>query len=150
MTTEVTTLRKITAKGVLGAIEKPSKPTALFRVYGVINGHELKPATQEGYKPSHKFEGTFEAVNLKTGEIFEAPVCYLPSPYDSILARTVDAIVAKSEFPSVEFALEVGVTPSNKGNTGYEWTTKPIVKPGANDPLIGLRDQVKALPAPKK
>ena len=55
------------------------------------------------------------------------------------------------ETGSIEFAVEVGVKPSDSP-IGYEYTVKNLIKPTGGDPLAALRDKVQtlALAAPAK
>jgi len=148
MTDETTTqenggiLRKITTATIVGKIDRPAKGDKvkpLYRVYGMATGVKTG-STQFGDWTG--LTGQFEAVNLETGEISVSPVCILPEPMNSLLFSRVQA------GESVQFAYEIGVEHSEKGSTGYAYTTKPIVKETQNDPLAELRAAVKALPAP--
>ena len=68
------------------------------------------------------FGGTFRAVNLDTGELFEASSCILPNFIAESLSH---ALVTSQE---VEFALAVGVKANATSVTGYEYTVKPLIE----------------------
>lgn len=97
-----------------------------------------------------KFSGNFGAVNMKTGERFRSGSLILPAIMENIL----DSAIKETE-GAVQFAIEVGVKYSEKGNTGYEYTVRPLLEPSENDPLLMLESKVgqlvklPALAAPK-
>lgn len=140
--------RKLSAKLIMG--EKPKlkdgqKERRLFIIFGVATGLKKSP-DMRGYGESVGLTGNFEATNLDTGESFVSGRCYLPEPSHSMIVAQV------SQGKTVEFGYEIGIK-ANDTAIGYEYTTKPVVKPGDNDPLKALRDQIKnavALPAPQE
>jgi len=145
---ENTPLRKISAKTVWGKIkaehipEKGSKP--LYRVIGQAMG------TREGdgdYGDWVALVGNFEAVNLETGEVFDAPQCFLPEPFHSAIVKKVSA----EGTIAVDFAFEVGVkAPGPDATVRYEYTCKALADPSKADPLAALRSRLPALPPPPK
>ena len=149
-------IRKISAKTVCGKVSKPEKANRLFTVMGIAT----RVKTGEGpYGPFAGLVGQFEATNIETGEVFQAPQCYLPEPLNTMLTEALQETVTEKDDDgnekqvrvneSVQFAVEVGVKPSD-APIGYEYTTKEIVKAETADPLAALRDATaKALPAPK-
>ena len=142
-------IRKISAKSVCGKIEKPKKAEKLFSVIGIANKTKTG---QSDYGPWTALVGQFEATNYESGEIFVAPQCFLPEPLNSMLAGTLEETdeEGKQVTASVQFAVEVGVKPSDVP-IGYEYTTKELVEADTADPLAALRDSAaKALPAPAK
>lgn len=149
---ELNPTRKISAKTVMGGKmkkdwipEKGSKP--LFQVigqaYGIREG-------QGDYGKWTALVGTFEAVNLITGEFFAGPECFLPEPFNSMLANKLKG---PEKVNAVDFAYEIGVSPPGPDDTvQYVYTCKPIHDPTAGDPLKALRSRLpsfKALPAPE-
>lgn len=84
-----------------------------------------------------RFRGNFVGVNLKTGERFKSGALILPSLIQDILHTAV----SESEGP-VEFGIEIGVKYSEKGNTGYEYTVRPLQEPTEADSLSLLEDRL--------
>jgi hypothetical protein len=97
-----------------------------------------------------KFTGNFGAVNMETGERFRSGTLILPAIMENIL----DSAIKETE-GAVQFAIEIGVKHSANGNTGYEYTVRPLLEPSENDPLLMLESKVgtlvklPALAAPK-
>lgn len=138
---ELENRRKISAKTVMGKIKKdwiPEKGTKpLFQVIGQVYG------TRKGegdYGPWVALVGTFEAVNLITGEAFTGPECFLPEPYNGMIA---DKLTGEGRVNAVDFAYEIGLTPPGPDSTvQYEYSCKPIHDPTAGDPLKALRSRI--------
>ena len=142
-------IRKISAKSICGKVEVPKKATALFVVFGIATKTR---SGQSDYGPWTALVGQFEATNIETGEISQAPQCFLPEPMNEMIANQLDETDDEGNriTNSVQFSVEVGVKPADNA-VGYEYTTKTVVESDAADPLAALRDQsAKALPAPKK
>ena len=142
-------IRKISAKSVCGRIEAPKKAVKLFTVFGIAT--KVKTG-QSDYGPWTALVGQFEAVNAETGEIFQAPQCFLPDPMNSMIAEQLEECDEDGNrvTQSVQFSVDVGIKPSDVP-VGYEYTTKTVVESDNADPLAALRDaSAKALPAPKK
>lgn len=142
-------LSKITVKTV-GAQPKPksvTEATDLCSVYGILRGYAVG---QSPYGEFLKFKGDIEACNLATGELFKSGNLILPGIISGLMQGAVDG----NPENDVEFGVIVGVKPSEKGNTGYEYTIKPIVEPKEADALVALRSTVRdamlALPSPEK
>ncbi len=122
----------------------------------------------------HKYKGTFEAVNLKTGEVYRSSALLLPEIADGILlpemlargatlgkektAKTPEETgepVSKDAQP-VDFALAIGVVPQeskDESGRGYQYSVRPLMEATTADPLASLRAvsqdaQKLALPAP--
>ena len=140
-------VKKITVKGVMDdkipAPEK-GKPKALCHVFGVVRSAKGSSTT---FGPYIRFSGTFEAINLETGEQFHSGTLILPGIAESLLFG------ACGEHPeaSVEFAFEIGVKASNSP-VKYDFTVKSLIDQRGADPLKALRDQTvhmrPGLPAP--
>jgi hypothetical protein len=150
--TDPTPLRKISAKNVYGRIppppEKGHKP--LFQVIGQATGiRETEKDFGDGPRASIGLVGTFEAVNLETMEIFQAPECFLPEPFASAIGNQFKG---EGERPvAVDFALEIGIkAPSEGQNVRYVYTSKPISDPTQGDPLKELRKRLPALAPPSE
>jgi len=115
----------------------------LLRIIGMTNGTKV---INTEYGASTAFLGTFEATNVKTGEIFRSSKCFLPESATGMLSVAVDT----SNGP-VEFAVDIGAKPSATP-TGYEYTVKPLTAPSESDPLEMLKMKLvasfPALPSP--
>ena len=142
-------IRKISAKSVCGKIEVPKKATRLFSVFGQAT--KTKSGTTD-YGAWTALVGRFEAVNIETGEVFQAPQCFLPEPLNTMIAEALQETDEDGNRvnDAIGFSVEVGVKPSDVP-IGYEYTTKENVKADTADPLAALREETaKTLPAPKK
>ena len=140
MTAEL--VRKLSPKTVLEKkVEAPSKATPLYRVYGIARGVR-SGESQFGIWTA--LVGSFEAIRIDDGAVFAGIQCFLPEPMNGMIA---DKLRHDSETKEVQFAVEVGIKPSDVP-VGYEYTSKPIVDVEQADALAGLREKV-ALPAPK-
>lgn len=133
-------VKKITVKTVCGKFEKPSKASKLMTVYGLAN--EAK-ADSSDYGDYVRFKGNFEAVNLATGEVFKSGSMILPEIAEQILSGALSG----EDVNGVQFALEIGIKPSTSP-VGYDYSVKPVIDTGENDPLADLRGKL-SLPAPK-
>lgn len=145
---EVSFKRKITVKEVCGKpqlediVEK--KKYALMRVFGHAHRVKLGSTDMGEYQ---KLLGQFEAINLLTGEVFQAPQCIMPEPGNGMIA---EQLLGENPADSVSFALEIGVQRDESSAVGYVYWTKPLLKAKEADPLSDLRSEVKALEAPKE
>lgn len=140
-------LSKVTVKTV-GAQPKPKSiehQTDLCAIYGILRGYTIG---QSAYGEFIKFKGDIEARNLETDETYKSGALILPGIVSGILQGAVDG----NPESDVEFGVIVGVKPSEKGNTGYEYTIKPLTEVKEADALVALRSVVNskllALPAP--
>ncbi len=107
----------------------------LLRIIGMCNG--LKHGTSE-FGPWIAFLGSFEATNVKTGEVFRSSKCLLPESATGALSVAVDN---DDETRAVEFGFDIGVKPCATP-TGYEYTVKPLVPVSEKDPLEMLKSKL--------
>jgi hypothetical protein len=140
-TPEINPTRKISAKTVMGKIKRdwiPDKGSVpLFQVIGQCYG--VRKGVSD-YGEWIALVGTFEAVNLKTGEVFAGPECFLPEPFNGMIAEKMQGANAAN---AVDFAYEIGIKPPGEDSTvAYEYTCKPIHDPRAGDPLKELRARI--------
>jgi hypothetical protein len=145
MAAKITLLKKLSLASLIGKIEKPKGPTALYRVIGTVIGVKTGTSTYGGWTA---LMGDFEAINLDSGEMYASSKAFLPEPALSMLAA------ASMKSPGgVEFAVEVGVKPANNA-FGYEYTVRPLIDSAPTDALKALRGvafaDVKAIAAPAK
>lgn len=146
--TEAEVLPKLSLKGLKA---QPGKGTVkegdkydIATLYGAANRAEVVNTT---FGDSVKFSGSFKGRNLLTGKTYRSNKAYLPGVIEDMLAEAV----AESE-GEVEFAFVIGVEYSEKGNTGYAYTVRPLTKIKESDKLAALESliekELKALPAP--
>jgi len=141
-------VNKITSKVICGSIKKPTEVTGLYIVYG--NVRATKVSDKGAFEPSLALIGSFEAIRLSDGVVFEAECAYLPRA----ISENIEAQLKMPGVESLDFSIEVGVRPSEKTKQGYEYYTKPVRDPSKADPLMQLRqlthNALKALPPPVK
>lgn len=143
-------LRKLTIKtagfdvaNVKAALGE-NKTADLLKIVGVTT--EARPGqTDKG--EFIKFGGQFRAVNLQTGEAFEASTAIFPN----FIADSLAAALAQSQ--EVEFGILIGAKANATSVTGYEYTVRPLVEAKVSDKLGALiaaagLDAPTALPAP--
>jgi len=144
---DYTLLRKITVKGVYGAIVRPSegdKPTDIMHVIGNASGvREIEDKFKPG-QMTYALRGQFEATNVVTGEVFTAPECFLPEPTQSMIADQI-----RKGSTDVQFAVSLSYKFA-KTAVGYEYVTKPHVKASGVDLLAELRATLPQIAAPVK
>lgn len=134
-------LSKISMAKVVGKIKKPTEKTYLMQVFGIANGIE-NGTSQYGNWTALK--GQFRAVNLESGEMFQAGECFLPN-----IALNLVQGALTDENKSVEFAFNVGVYPADNA-FGYEYCCDPLMAAAETDPLEIMQKKLAALPAPDK
>lgn len=113
-----------TVKMALGTEQSVS----LLRIAGIAQEGQPGQTDKGEYL---KLKGEFRAVNMVTGEIFEAATAILPS-------FVTDRIATALKAGPVEFALEVGVKADPTSVTGYQYTAAPLVDAKPSDRLAGL------------
>ena len=148
-------VRKISTAVVCGRVEKPEKTIDLYNVGGIVRKLDYK---ETDLGTSARFSGEFRAItlrkfgNVEAGEIFEAPVLYLPNVAGDIVEQAMLAAAAKSEHPEVEFAVTITLMPDNdpKNGRGYKYGAKPLHQPVLSDALAAISQKmgIKALPEP--
>lgn len=143
-------LKKISARNVMGGkVEKPTKATDLYTVFGLANG--LKTG-QSDYGEWTALLGTFKAIRAHDGKVFFGAKCFLPSPADEMIQDALSAAREHDANAAVEFAYIIGVKPADTA-TGYEYTVRPVIEQKA-DALAALESRiagkVPALAAPTK
>jgi len=116
---KTTIIAKITVASVCGKIKKPTEDATLLRVYGVAIGTKGYKST---YGEGNSLVGDFKAINLSTGQEFRASKAILPG----IAQDTLEAQL--SQGGAAQFALDIGITPSDKGSFGYAYTASPALE----------------------
>jgi hypothetical protein len=127
-------------------VKVPEKPTVLYRVIGFSHG--IKTGTGDN-GPWCAFLGSFEATRAHDGKVFQSGMCFVPKAVEDLLVASMKSGQKEDSGASIQFAIEVGVKPSDTA-IGYEYTVKNLIKTANADPLLTLREQMKALPAPAK
>ena len=143
-------LRKLTIKACgfdvaqIKSLLGDKKSVDLLKIVGVTSSAQPGQTDKGEYV---KLGGTFRAVNLATGELFESSTCILPNFITETLAM---ALQGSGE---VEFALSIGVKANATSVTGYEYTVKPLVEAKVSEKLghlleaAGFNQPVKQLKA---
>lgn len=116
----------------------------LYTVIGVA--HATKTGNSDN-GPFCAFLGSFEASRAKDGKVFQSGQCFVPKAVEDLLVSAMRAGQKDDAHASVEFAIEVGIKPSDTA-IGYEYTVKNLVKTQNADPLAALRGKLLTLPAP--
>lgn len=143
-------IKKIGSKQVLGNVTKwvqdnlkgegpefvDGMTKDAFTVYGIAKGVKTGVST---YGEWTAFQGTFEGVNLITGEAYAAVQCFVPEPLQSML------IEAMKKASTIEFAFKVGVKRRDDLERGYEYVVTPLTETQEANPLAHLK--ALALPA---
>lgn len=144
---------KLSMKGIGAQPPRHSIAEGEHKIIAVIYGHAHKhDVVTTTFGDSVRFHGAFKALNSSTGEYYSAGKCFLPDVVTELLVNAIDNMPESAT--SVEFALEIGVEYSEKGNTGYVYTVRPLVELKESEPLLALEQVVlanmKALPAPEE
>lgn len=148
---EVTPARKLSPKTIWGKVKRVDIPEKGVKPLYTIIGQAMGVRKGEGdFGPWVALVGTFEAVNTDTGEVTAGPECFLPEPFNSMIANKLQGEGAAH---AIDFAFEVGIKAAPEDDptrVPYEYTCKPIQDPTAGDPLKALRSRLpKLLVAPK-
>lgn len=109
----------------------------LMRVIGIARSYELGMSQ---FGEFIRFKGEFRATNLETGELYAAPVCFLPEPADGLLKTQLDELGNDSKTP-VEFAFDISIVPHD-GERGYQYRVTTLMDSQPSDPLATLMQQV--------
>lgn len=117
------------------------------RIYGEATKYKTSPSkftTTDLPREDHQFVGNFEGVNLITGEVFNAPKCFLPGAAPDAVANALD----NAEGGSIEFGVEIAIQKVIKkdGTEGYKFGVAVPKQPSATDPLAAMREKMASLP----
>lgn len=129
-------VKKISAKAVMGDVKKMVRDHAdgdvvpLLNAYGRATGFKTGSSDHGNWT---SFIGNFEAVNLMTGEEFQARQIFLVEPLQGMLLDQL------SGAESVDFAYTLAVVVNEKLPTGYEYRITPITELKRSDELESLR-----------
>ena len=116
----------------------------LMQVIGIARKIEIGTST---YGDWVKFRGSFEAVNLQTGEVYSSANCFLPKIAQDLILDGIESLIDKGSV-EVSFAFQINSKPANSA-IGYEYEVKPLIETAKNDALEELR-KVLELPSSVK
>lgn len=129
-------LRKLTIKGcgfgvttIKEIVNKDNEKADLLKVVGITTGAKAGQTDKGEYL---KLMGDFRAVNMQTGETFQAASCILPSFISDSLAE------ALKSSPRVEFAIMVGAKYDASAITEYIYTVTPLIQAKESDQMAAL------------
>jgi hypothetical protein len=115
----------------------------LMKVYGIANGGTAG-ATDLG--EFYKIMGNFRAVNLRTGEVTEAPQVILPTFLGQAMAA---ALAAPDRAGPIQFAFQIAARFDAAAAQKFVYVIRDLLPPAVNDPLAALEQKMGlALPAP--
>lgn len=115
---------------------------ALARMYGIVSRVGFQEDRNTGATYTF-FVGSFEGINLETGETVQANKMYLPEGASESLESIVSQVQTKrGKSASVNFAFEIRALKSTNSKSGYVYETAAILQPDLADPLKELRGQV--------
>lgn len=125
--------RKISV-GSINGVRAGFKGVKETTLVGRLIGQALAFSTHDGDKGTYqKFKGEFRAINAD-GEEVAAPVMFLPSPAQEMLANAITEAQGKA----VSFGFDVYVVPHPTAVLGYEYKIKPLLETAPSDPLKQL------------
>lgn len=164
----IQTLKKITARDIVGKLEKVDQKVAvlnddgspvtddkgnpvmrtvkvaeakdLYVVFGRATGHRIG---RSAYGESYVFDGDFEARRLSDGQVFVSRECIFPPIAQDMAINAYTRAKALDETSAVEFAFLIGCAPDARGTEGFKFTCK--MQRGAaaeSDPLQALRSSL--------
>lgn len=117
----------------------PKDKTVLFNVLALVTGYKVETNKKDSAKSSLRFEGTFEMVDVETGEEIMAASAFIPGPAEAFLKSQIDGA---GEAGSIRQAIQLTVEtdPREDSATGYKFGMKGFVnKESASDPFGELR-----------
>jgi len=130
-------LKKISAKTMIGNVKKLASEHENGTVIDLLNAYGKARGIKTGnstYGDWVSFVGDFEAVDLRTGEVSQAPQIFLVEPLQSMLVnqlRTHDL---------VEFAYKLSIVCNDEILAGYEYRVSPLLEVQRSDELSHLRE----------
>jgi len=144
-------LKKLGTKQIIGNVgaaikescENDGDSVDLYTLGGIANGVKTGSGT---YGDWTALVGTFEAVNMLTGEEMASTQCFVQEPIESMLTTAI------SEHGEVEFVVKLIGKRRDDLERGYEYNLEPVLQPKKDDRLSNVRglisNTVNALEAP--
>lgn len=115
----------------------------LGRIYGKAVDVKFTEGTDG--KISCCFIGTFEGINMETGEVFRSGKLYMPGGVSEVMQTALTSAQAKDDKASISFAFEIRSVKA--GNPiGYSYEAKAIKPPEVEDELAEIRKLLVGLP----
>src|SRR4029077_14452076 len=108
----------------------------LCRMYGKLNESRVEMDKDKGTSFTY-FVGSFEAVNMQTGEVFRSGKMFLPKG----LSELVEAAVNKNPNAAIAFAFEVRAIKA-QNPAGDTYKALALKSPEAEDELKSIREVV--------
>lgn len=145
--TKITTSTLNLNKGAIQtAVKDPANPTKnlptpvrIAQLFGRADSAELVTSAMGD---SYRFNGSFQAINVLTGEEFAARQCFLPRLAEGMVITAMEDEHGNPS-RSVEFAfwlMAKGDQPGAKQSAvGYSYSVEPVLNEGVKDPLQRLR-----------
>lgn len=131
---------------------RQGKAVPLVRFWGYAEAikHVINRATGD---TNIALLGTFRAMNLATGQVYNSGVMYLPAGIHDMLSAPLLRSQGKEGAITdpIKFGIEVSSVPANNP-VGYTYSGKMIIKPEGEDPLSLMEEDndLRLLSASKK
>lgn len=126
-------LKKLSPKTIMGEkIEAPEENTLLYTIFGVAKGVR---SGESMYGPWTSLVGTFEVIRASDQKVFQGAQCFVPEPFQSMIAENLRS----GEVDSVEFSIHVILKPRPDLPVQYEYIGEQIADVQTADPLAALR-----------
>jgi hypothetical protein len=122
--------------GLVAALPDGQNELPIARLYGKLTkvGYQEDKASGQTYT---YFVGTFEAVNMQSGEVFRSGKMFLPKG----ISELVEQAVNKNEGAAVSFAFQVNSIKANNP-IKYSYKVLALKSPEAEDELKAIRELV--------
>lgn len=125
-----TVFGKINVKDLINA----NKAIKIMRVYGIAK--KIITGTTH-FGDWLGFIGSFEAINLQTGESFASGKCFLPVNISNMLSGAF-----QKDVETIRFGYEISVKYNEDNACKYEFIVKSLIAPTEDNPIALLRGEV--------
>lgn len=115
-------------------IKTPNETIKIMRIYGIAK-RIITGSTNFGDWTG--FSGSFEAVNITTGEMFASGKCFLPVNVSNMLSGQF-----VKDVETVRFGFEISAKYNEKNACKYEYLVSSLIKPQEDNPIALLRGEV--------
>ncbi len=112
----------------------------LARIYGKLTDVRYQDDKAKGQIYTY-FVGSFEAINMQTGEVLRSGKLFLPKGISELVEDSTKKARAVDEKASIAFAFEVRSIKANNP-IGYSYKVLSLKSPEAEDELKAIRDLV--------
>jgi hypothetical protein len=124
--------------GLVVALPDGELELPLCRIYGNLTSRKEQFDKDKGNTYVF-FQGTFEAINMQSGEVFQSGKLFLPGG----ISQMVEDAVSKNPDSSIAFAFQLNAIKA-KNPIGYSYRVLALKNPYVNDPLDEIRKLVAA------